>query len=318
MESLARSTTRCSPSTLSSKNILFLTVLDNNVVFRFLQEYHKQGVAVWGVTIENEPGAGANKKYKWNSLGFNETVERDFIRLDLGPELHAAGYTADKMKVMIYDDQLPWVKKYAEVVLADHEAAKYISGIAFHWYENNRGKKTDLDDLAKQFADKFILATEACEEWKGHAEHVSLGNWAAFDRYALDIIEDLNHWVAGWTDWNLALDLQGGPNWVGNFVDAPIIVNETEKSYYRQPFFYALAHFSKFLPPESVYVESKVEHSGQHQGRLEAAVFRRPDNATVLIVLNTGDKPTNLHLSHVGQTQFNDIIKAHAMHSFVF
>lgn len=98
-------------------------------MFRFLQEYHKQGVSIWGLTIENEPGAGGDPNFKWNSLGFNETVERDFIKLDLGPELHAAGYTPDKLKIMIYDDQLPWVKKYSQVVFADHEAAKYISGM---------------------------------------------------------------------------------------------------------------------------------------------------------------------------------------------
>jgi glucosylceramidase len=32
--------------------------------------------------------------------------------------------------------------------------------------------------------------------------------------------------VTGWTDWNIALNMEGGPNWVNNFVDSPIIVNE--------------------------------------------------------------------------------------------
>lgn len=37
--------------------------------------------------------------------------------------------------------------------------------------------------------------------------------------------QDTNNWCGGWVDWNLVLDLQGGPNWVANYVDAPIIVN---------------------------------------------------------------------------------------------
>ena len=49
--------------------------------------------------------------------------------------------------------------------------------------------------------------------------------------------------MTGWTDWNLCLDLTGGPNWVGNTVDAPIIVNATSQEYYKQPMFYAMAHF---------------------------------------------------------------------------
>lgn len=35
-----------------------------------------------------------------------------------------------------------------------------------------------------------------------------LGRWNRAERYLHNIIEDLNHWVVGWTDWNLALDLE--------------------------------------------------------------------------------------------------------------
>ena len=57
------------------------------------------------------------------------------------------------------------------------------------------------------------------------------------------LLQDLNHWVTGWTDWNLALDLEGGPNWVKNFVDSAIIVNASSAQFYKQPTFYALGHF---------------------------------------------------------------------------
>ncbi len=56
-------------------------------------------------------------------------------------------------------------------------------------------------------------------------------------------LQDMNNGVSGWTDWNLALDLKGGPNWVKNFVDSPIIVNKTGDEFYKQPMFYALGHF---------------------------------------------------------------------------
>lgn len=156
---------------------------------RFIEEYQKNNVSIWGLTLENEPGAGFNRQFKWNSLGFNSTLERDFTKLDLGPELHKHGYTKDKLKVMIFDDQLPYVKNFSLTVLSDPEAAKYISGIAIHWYENYRGNRNDLDWLMNHFKNEFfVLATEACEEWHGHQNHVSLGNWATFNRYADDII----------------------------------------------------------------------------------------------------------------------------------
>lgn len=55
--------------------------------------------------------------------------------------------------------------------------------------------------------------------------------------------QDLNHYVVGWTDWNLALDQTGGPNWVKNFVDSPVIVDSKRDVFYKQPHFYSMAHF---------------------------------------------------------------------------
>ncbi|OTF81313.1 hypothetical protein BLA29_003674, partial [Euroglyphus maynei] len=212
-------------------------------IVRFLQEYEKQNISMWGITIENEPGSGFDPNYKWNCLGFNSTLERDFLKLDLGPALYKNGYDKNKLAVMIYDDQMPQMKTFTETVMADEEAAKYVSGVAFHWYHNDRADRNDMDKLNEKFPNLFLLATEACEEWKNDPKKVHLGSWHLMNRYANDIINDLNHYATGWTDWNLALDLNGGPNWVGNMVDAPIIINATAKEYYKQPSFYAMGHF---------------------------------------------------------------------------
>lgn len=61
----------------------------------------------------------------------------------------------------------------------------------------------------------------------------------------MDIIENMSHWVSAWIDWNIALDVNGGPVWIKNNVDSPIIVNSTANEFYKQPMFYVLGHFSK-------------------------------------------------------------------------
>ncbi len=43
---------------------------------KFLEEYAKQGVKFWGVTIENEPGAGVFKMYNWQALYFSPKMQR--------------------------------------------------------------------------------------------------------------------------------------------------------------------------------------------------------------------------------------------------
>nr|CAD7573562.1 unnamed protein product [Timema californicum] len=95
-------------------------------------------------------------------------------------------------------------------------------------------------------------------------------------------ISVMNNWVTGWTDWNMALDLEGGPNWVSNYVDAPIIVNATADEFYKQPMFYALAHFSKFVPPGSVHIGLDTDDDTG----IENIAFLAPDNVTVVILQN--------------------------------
>ena len=89
----------------------------------------------------------------------------------------------------------------------------------------------------------------------------------------------------------MALDTQGGPNWVRNFVDAPIIVDADKHEYYRQPSFYALAHFSKFLPPKSFRIDTPIVNRNNNNCLVGA--FRTTNaylqDSTVIIVVNTED-----------------------------
>lgn len=57
------------------------------------------------------------------------------------------------------------------------------------------------------------------------------------------LVQDLNNWVGGWVDWNIALNTQGGYSWFMNFVDSPIIVETNLNEFFKQPMYYVLAHF---------------------------------------------------------------------------
>jgi len=47
-------------------------------------------------------------------------------------------------------------------LMSDEEAAKYVDGIAVHWYLDTLFPPSLLDRTHNNFPDKFILATEAC------------------------------------------------------------------------------------------------------------------------------------------------------------
>ena len=85
-------------------------------------------------------------------------------------------------------------------------------------------------------------------------------------------------------DWNLALDMQGGPNWVGNFVDAGIIVDSSRNVYYKNPMWHIMGHFAKFIRPGSVRVSG--EFQNLNDANLEGVAFKAPDGSRVAVILN--------------------------------
>lgn len=94
---------------------------------------------------------------------------------------------------------------FANTVYSDAQASKYVDGAGVHWYFGDAFPQ--LEQTHDQFPDKFILATEGCE-----TDGVKLQDWGRGEDYGHDILGDLNHWVIGWTDWNIVLNQQGGPN----------------------------------------------------------------------------------------------------------
>jgi glucosylceramidase len=113
----------------------------------------------------------------------------------------------------------------------------------------------------------------------------------------------------------LALDVHGGPNWVENYCDSSIIVNATAHEYYRQPMFYALAHFSKFIPPDSVRIDIKQEGNPN----LQVVVFDTPEERTVLIALNRKDKDIPFELfDPLKKGIIKTVVSAHSIQSYVW
>ena len=81
----------------------------------------------------------------------------------------------------------------------------------------------------------------------------------------------------------MALDEQGGPNWANNFVDSPIIVSRVTDEFYKQPMFYAMGHFSKYIPEDSTAIESDVVNNPL---QIIATAVIRPDEMRTVVILN--------------------------------
>lgn len=112
-----------------------------------------------------------------------------------------------------------------------------------------------------------------------------LHNWDRAWSIASDIIGDLNAWAVGWTDWNLLVDHQGGPNHLGNFCDANIVADPGNVlgagTVIRQVSYYLMGHFSRYLRPGMVRV--KTQSSG---GLTVTSFVDKKSKKTAVVVMN--------------------------------
>ncbi|NWH40161.1 GLCM Glucosylceramidase, partial [Chloropsis hardwickii] len=226
-----------------------------NYFIKFLDEYAEHNVTFWAVTAQNEPVTGLFTPPQAPTIAFTAAQQRDFIAQDLGPALARSPH---RTQLLMLDDQRSHLPHWAEVVKSSAPSSPPPRAPAPGPVGNGaaaspcpREGKPGLPERELQPAPSGVM----------------------------------NHFVSGWTDWNLALDLQGGPNWVKNFVDSSVIVDGSKDVFYKQPMFYHMGHFSKFIPEGSRRV-------GLHSSRrcllcqLEHVAVLRPDGALVLVVLN--------------------------------
>jgi len=220
---------------------------------------------------------------------------------------------------MIHDDQV--VSLASRALGMARELADRIDGVAYHWYQalestfENSKPESPLDlpswivpekvgggaDVRTVYealngaspssmsgADKkFLLMTEACSgyslgtSWVGPRH----GEWGYGYSTSHDILWQLRNRAAGWVYWNLILDPSGGPNLAGNYVDSPsYFVNST--TFALNPSFFAMAHFSRFVPPGSVAVDADVRCEARRSEYCQFVAFKRPDGRTVVVMTN--------------------------------
>ncbi|KAG4067248.1 hypothetical protein HA402_000239 [Bradysia odoriphaga] len=251
---------------------------------KYLELMADEGINFWAFSTGNEP---LNGIIGWvfvhfMSLGWTAGTQGKWVGDHLGPLLRNSSFR--NVKLLGGDDQryvMPvW---YEEMQGAHSEAIKYLDGFAVHWYWDNIAPPSLLDKTHKLFPDKFILNTESCLGDKPLTVHGPiLGSWERAEQYARSYIEDLTHWVGGWVDWNIVLDETGGPNYVNNTVEAPVIVNTTSKNeFYKQPIFYIIGHFSRFIVEDSIRIDVRSSH-----GSVQTVGYQRPDNSIAIVIFN--------------------------------
>ena len=250
-----------------------------NYYVKFINAYEEAGIPIWGLSVQNEPMA----RQIWESCIFTAEEERDFIKEYLGPTLRKA--KMDEKKLIAWDHNRDLIYQRASTILDDPDAAKYVWGIGFHWYETWTGSDMQFYNLrrvAETYPDKKLIFTEGTVEKFNFSR---INDWSLGERYGYSLVNDFNAGTVGWTDWNVLLDETGGPNHVGNFCYAPIIADTKKGAVHYTNSYYYLGHFSKFIKPGAKRIISS-----SNRDVLQTTAFLNPDGTIAVVVMNTTDK----------------------------
>lgn len=277
-----------------------------NYYAKFIRAYEHEGIPVWGISIQNEPMA----KQRWESCIYTAEEERDFLKNHLGPAMRREGLS-DK-KIIVWDHNRDLLYQRASTILTDPEAAKYVWGVGFHWYEPWSGGEPMFDNVKlvnQVFPDKHLIFTEGCKE---AFDINKVNDWNLGELYGRSMINDFNNGTAGWTDWNILLDETGGPNHVNNLCFAPVHGDtKTGQVIYTNSYYY-IGHFSKFIRPGAKRIVSSPSRSA-----LLSTAFINPDGKVAVVVMNKGDQKVPYFLWIDGQAAEAESLP-HSIQTLVF
>ncbi|MBD3425349.1 MAG: glycosyl hydrolase family 30 [Candidatus Latescibacteria bacterium] len=281
---------------------------------RYIEEYRREGIPIWAVTTLNEPLGNADQ---WESMIFTPGEMARFVRENLGPRFERENIDS---RILIYDQNREHLREWAECILGDTAAARYVWGTAVHWYSSTiEWYPEELTYVHESFPGKHLMHTEGCidtqvpawkdDQWYWSRKATDWGYYYAAEedkhlhpryvpvyRYARDIIGGLNSYLTGWIDWNIVLNDRGGPNHAENWCGAPVLAKpETDEVYYT-PLYYVMCHFSRYIRPGAfrMGVDNGVEG-------LMATAAVNPDGSMVVAVLNQNEDSRKFSLELEGK-----------------
>jgi len=247
---------------------------------RYLQEYEKQGVFVDYLSLFNEPDI-------YTKIPYTEidTLLRDHV----GPLFRKEGI---RTRIMLSEapNREDAARNYP-LVLDDPAARQYVSAAPYHGYDDKDWDK--ILNLHRQYPDLPLWMTEVCYAYDaGTPKSMSLPrfDFEDGDYWGNQIFDDLEVYASARIYWNMILDEKGGPWSVSEIHGNPdpnvqhpvVIVDRRSKKVTYTGLYYYLAHFSKFVRPGDV----RVQTTGSLDG-VRVMAFKAPDGKIVAELMNS-------------------------------
>lgn len=249
---------------------------------RFLKEYRKEGIHIHQLHVQNEPVA--NQKFP-SCLWTGEEL-KVFIRDFLGPRLEKEKIDTEiwlgtinapgcDYKKLIFDK---WADEdydyFANMVLSDKKAAKYVSGVSYQW-----GGKIAIQRTFESWWPEYrLMQTENECGFGDNTWEYALYNWTMIKHY-------ISNGAESYLYWNMMLPKGGYSTWLD---PQNCLVTIDNGNIIYNPDFYLMKHFSSIVKKGSVRLGLKGHFAG------DSLIFRNSDGSYAVEMMNPFDRKWNV------------------------
>lgn len=243
---------------------------------KYVKAYQESGIIIDQVHVQNEPVADQ----VFPSCMWTGDELKIFIRDYLGPYFEQEGLDTEiwlgtinapggDFIDLIFDK---WATEdydyFANRVLSDEEALKYISGVSYQW-----GGKNAIQRTFESWWPRIRLMQSENECGFGdNTWEYAFYNWTMLKHY-------ISNGAESYLYWNFMLEPLGKSTW-GDPQNAMITIDPETKQYIFNPDYYIMKHFSATIKRGAIRLGAKGPFAG------DTMVFRNPDGSTVFNIFN--------------------------------
>lgn len=267
---------------------------------KYVDTYRGYGIPIFALTLQNEP---SYVPITYPGMEMDAATRSRVVAQYLGPKL---ARRRQKTRILEWDHN--WNQPEQPLaVLGDADAARYIDGVAWHCYE---GSQYAQGKVHRAYPQKDVYITECSGgDWASSAN----GELIWFSRNLL--VTGIRQWARGVIYWNLVLDENHGPHFGGcTLCKGVVTIDSRTGAVTRNDEYYALAHFSKFVPPGAVRVESTAT---EKEGIDNVAFQNASDGSLVLVVVNSHTDARHVSVAE-SQSRFEYTMPARSVATFVW
>ena len=261
----------------------------SNYLIKFILEYKKLGINIDYLTIQNEPMA----RQRWESCKFSLKEQKRFIYDNLLPKL-------DETKILLWDHNKD--NLFNNINELYQENSK-IAGVGFHYYTGNNF--SEIKKIREKYPNLLLINTEMCSGYSIYDEK----KWIKDAEYYLnDIIGDMNMGINAYLDWNILLDINGGPTHSKNYGKSTSI--QDKGNYIKSPIYYYIYHISHFLGNDNYII-----YNNSFTNKLKI-VSLKCDKKIIIVVMNNSMDDYNYCIIN-NKEKIYDGIKSHTIITYI-